>query len=730
MIFALETSDRLVVEAYTLSDAPTAIRRTFERNSSARAEMTALFYEEDLERLGLDPGIVPASTAESSSRLLPPFDVAVVNRLDASDQTGWRPLDVLDGALAAFRTPDFDFAERCAARGGCYDSASGSMTCLSPCPESEIEPVRPPAALVVECPAGWELEPRGRFCDPYPEGELECDDGTFQRPGDSTCQPVGRVCPEPGTWPTDLPESSAERPVLFVDQNDPGREQDADGSIARPFHRIGLALEAAESMPNTLVMISEGTYSESLVLRGAVSLRGTCATATVLQPTGGDGDDSGTVISVQGTSTLEDLTLQRGAYSLVVRTPEARLRVLGVRARYAAAAGLLIQAGDVVVEDTELSARYHGIELSGGNIEARRIHLFGAGAGGVAATGGRIALDAARIERNVTGLVLSSTARATVARSVVRRSDDLGVYADADARFEASSSMFGAEYDGSEASEPEGGVAATGRADVVLTNAWFVGVQSQYAVLAFREGTSSKLEDLAVVDCLSSKSDVVGVHIGGSLDAARLRIDGCAVSLLIDGTATASITDAHFSATDRCLETAGAVSGERWQCDSGRINATQGRVSITDLALDGTPDATETAPCVTTLGTHSFAADRLRLGLEGRDGLHAKAESRVVLRNASVVGNAWAIRASDDAQVELERFDVRASLAAFRVSRELNVTSQFIETSRISARRGVVHDSQIGALIPGRTSVVDLFDHVRYVANDRNFVYYTEESSD
>ncbi|MCB9653012.1 MAG: DUF1565 domain-containing protein [Deltaproteobacteria bacterium] len=732
MLFALETPGHLVVEAYALSEAPTipAFRRTFERNVGERAEMTALFYASELDELGFDPGIVPSSTPGSPERPLPPFDVAVVNRLDASNQTGWIPLPSLEGTLAAFRTPVVDRAERCASQGGCYADASAAPTCLVPCPESQIEDVTPPAPVVVTCPDGWRLEEGGeRFCDPYPDGELECGDGAFQRPGDSACQPIGRTCPEPGAWPSDLPESSAEQPLLFVEQNNPGPEQDADGSIARPFHTIGRALVAARTKPNALVVISEGTYSESIVLEGQVSLRGTCATRTILQPTGGEGDDAGTAISVQGTATLEDLTVQHGAYNFVVQPSEANLRVRGVRARYAADACLQIESGDVFVEDSALGGRLYGVTMSGGNLKAHRVHVVGASAAGIAAGSGSVDLVAAKIDANEVGLALGGRAHATLSRSVLRRSRNVGVYIDGHARFEASSSMFGGKNDGSGNNEYNAGILAREQADTVLTNAWFVDAQKPDGVLIFSEGTKSRLKDIALIGCPSSDVDGVGIDIRGTFTAERLHIADCPVSLLVKATATASIADAYLSANDRGLETEGYVHGERWKLEGGAINGTGGELDVSDLSISGVITI-GSAACVSTDGDISFSAHRVRLDLNGRDGVNARARSSVILKNAFVVGSATAIRASDDARVEIERFDVRASLAGLHVARQFSFITETWGTSRILARQGVVHDAHIGALLFDRTLLIDVFNQVRYVSNDQNFVFVDEESSD
>lgn len=727
MIFALETSGHLAVEAYALTEASTAIERSFVRRSSAQAEMTALFYRADLDQLGLDPGTVPASTRESSSRPLPTFEAAVVNRLGPSGQTGWTQIASLEGSLAAFRTPDVDFSARCASREGCYADASESPACLTPCPESEIAPVLAPAPLVVECPRGWQLEHRGRFCDPYPEGVLECEEGKFQLPGDRSCQPIGRVCPEPGTWPPDLPESSIERPLLFVNQSAPGSEQDADGSTDRPFHTIGRALEAAATRPNALVVISEGTYAESLVLKGHVSLRGSCVSRTVLQPDGGDSDDAGTVIAVQGTSALEDLTLEGGAHGLVVGAAEAQVEARGLRARNTSSASLLIEAGSVFVEDTQLSGRTRGIQLTGGSLEAQRIQIFGAGTAGITATGGRIVLDVAQIETNQVGLAVSGTAEATLARARFLGNHEIGVHPHGDARLEVSSSMFGGVRDASASATDNDGIHAEDRAHVALKNSWFVNAQNTFAALAFNHDTRATLEDIAVVGCPSSNVDAVALHVWSAFNAKRLHVEACPVAMLINSTATASIADAHFLVSDRGFETEGSVFGARWQIDGGVINATGGVVNVTDLEISGA--TVQSGPCMATAGDFSLSANRVRLNLEDRDGLVAKGQSRVSLKNASVVGHAAGLRATDDALIDLENFDVRASLAALHVTQVFSFITETWGASRITARHGLVRDSKIGALVPARASVVDVFDHVRYVSNEQNFVYIDEASA-
>ncbi len=137
-----------------------------------------------------------------------------------------------------------------------------------------MAPALPMLPNMAPCPAGWAeaTTPEGfTYCDPYPEGVLDCEAATMQLPGRRTCERVGATCPI-GDLPEGLP---SDRAILYVLAGGTG-----DGSRERPFGTLADAIAAAPD--GAIVAIGKGRYVERVVLERSIEIRGACPAETVL----------------------------------------------------------------------------------------------------------------------------------------------------------------------------------------------------------------------------------------------------------------------------------------------------------------------------------------------------------------------------------------------------------------------------------------------------------------
>ncbi len=167
-------------------------------------------------------------------------------------------------------------------------------------PETGEATLTPAPPAITPCPDGWR-EALGA-CDPWPEsGPADCPDGQWHFPGEEGCTAIGPACPT-GDFADGLPDDGT---VLFVR----GGESGGDGSRASPFGTIAEALAAVEA--GETIALAKGTFAEAVELPAFVTLRGACATGTVL--TTSDPDAGAVVWADDGAGTVRDLTVSDAA---------------------------------------------------------------------------------------------------------------------------------------------------------------------------------------------------------------------------------------------------------------------------------------------------------------------------------------------------------------------------------------------------------------------------------
>jgi hypothetical protein len=260
-----------------------------------------------------------------------------------------------------------------------------------------IPPVTPPALPEPvdggPCPSGWETMDLGRatVCRPWDDDGPGCADGEVRFPGDDGCQVLGESSCSAGGFPTDVTG-----PVIYVEAG----ATSGDGSMDTPFGTIGEAVVVATS--GDTVAIAGGTYAEEVTLPDGVSLRGACASTTIIE--GADGPLSSAVVTAGEGSAVSDLTLRGG---------RPGLRIDGVAA----------SAARLRVEATHLGIPV----INGGSLDAEEIAVVGTdgepGAGLFLLNAARATVDRAFLEDNLSfGVgVGGEDSELVLRRAVIRR---------------------------------------------------------------------------------------------------------------------------------------------------------------------------------------------------------------------------------------------------------------------------------------------------------------------
>ncbi len=315
-----------------------------------------------------------------------------------------------------------------AGRDADVDADAG--TTLPPAPIAPMPPAPPEAPRMTPCPAGWRQtsdpgEPGVVVCDPWPEGgPLECPASEFHLPGSPGCEPVGSPCPA-GDFPEDLPVGAA---VLYVRAGEP---DGGDGSLGRPFGRIGDAIAAAAG--GEIVAIAKGVYDEGLAIDRTVELRGACASQTMLAPT-----VAGIAVQIRDATTdvaFVDLTIDplvfgvavfEGAlgtrFENVVVASSERIAIVGYPGSSITARNLSVRgANDGIGNGFALQALAATMDLE-------RVAVEGSGSLGIAAFNGAVLTAVDTVVRRTGsagsghGLLIEGTSEATLERTVVRGS--------------------------------------------------------------------------------------------------------------------------------------------------------------------------------------------------------------------------------------------------------------------------------------------------------------------
>lgn len=211
--------------------------------------------------------------------------------------------------------------------GGDASSVAPPRDVVAATPPRAPEAAAPPDTA--GCPWPTRTDDEGvETCWAYP-GEAApppCGAGAFRRPGEPGCVSVGAACPADG-WPAD-PGPAA----LFVRAGATG----GDGTRARPLGSIAAALDRVAG--GGAVALATGTYREAVQVPAGVTIRGACASETIVM--------SGSAITLDG-GALVDLTLE----APVVRTRAGASELRDVIVR-GGSPSLEVPSGSLTLEGT------------------------------------------------------------------------------------------------------------------------------------------------------------------------------------------------------------------------------------------------------------------------------------------------------------------------------------------------------------------------------------------
>ncbi len=183
----------------------------------------------------------------------------------------------------------------------------------------------------------------------------DCPDGKMPILGQDGCHTVGRVCPE-GDWPEDLPSDG---PLLYVKIGGSG-----DGSSPEnPLGSIQQALD--EALPQSWVIVAKGIYDEPLVSSRDVSIRGACATETLINPVFTDEEQAlldvlslelkedfvaGVRVQGEGDRVFEDIGFQSNAIGISIVDVIGTVTLRGVWVREAVLLGIGVAGSRVEID--------------------------------------------------------------------------------------------------------------------------------------------------------------------------------------------------------------------------------------------------------------------------------------------------------------------------------------------------------------------------------------------
>ena len=173
-------------------------------------------------------------------------------------------------------------------------------------PDNKCKHIGPPSA----CASGWSVTQDG-WCEPILPQKKCTAAGTMAMIGKATCQPIGDC----GTGTYGKIKTSAA--TIFVDRSYKGGG--SDGSQAKPYTSIGMALMAASSKAQ--IAVAAGEYAEDLSIGKQVMLEGRCAQMVTIK---GQAKNPTAAVEVQA-----DDTVVRG---LTITGPKSGLHLEKARA--------------------------------------------------------------------------------------------------------------------------------------------------------------------------------------------------------------------------------------------------------------------------------------------------------------------------------------------------------------------------------------------------------------
>jgi len=332
--------------------------------------------------------------------LCAPDGGAALHACDGVDLSRAHDIALPDGGTTTsfLRLPDGGIAGPWPSPGEPGGPPSASWT-----PSGESDDTWSPDAGIPTCAPRWVRLPDGT-CDPAIR--TSCAAGSDPIPGGDCTATTEADCPA-ADYVDVSPESGAATVVRVRAGADPAS---ADGSVSRPFPTIALGLAGAGA--GGWVLVSDGTYGESIALRGSVHVVGRCAARVII-----GGSPMGTSL---GAPTL-------GAHGSSARLDARGLQLHGGGFGLSASDGAQVTLRDIVVD----GATQYGVSATGRGtrIDARRVRitatraLDSSGGPGLAAfDGAHVVVSGAALTTNrlAAALAIGTGSRIEVSDATIR----------------------------------------------------------------------------------------------------------------------------------------------------------------------------------------------------------------------------------------------------------------------------------------------------------------------
>jgi hypothetical protein len=432
-------------------------------------------------------------------------------------------------------------------------------------------PMAPAAPELGPCPDGWRAltsETGVETCEPWPEsGPATCAADEIHLPGHAGCEPIGSACPA-GDFPADLPTSG----VLYVLAG----ATSGDGSEALPFGTIAEATAVAIS--GDVIAVGAGDYSEEVTVPAGVTLRGACATRTVLSSSSFAMERG--VITVGGPDvTLRDLSVGESGRPGIWIGDGATAQVEGVIVDRAFGLAVMVVLGGrmtasrIIVRDTEGlpgGSFGRGLNVEGGGVAEVSESLFernrenavaAASAGSIVRLDDCVVRDTQSDNRGLTGrgLNVQDEASAEASRTVFEQNRGAGILV---GRLGATLTLDqvvvrdtnGQALDG----EDGDGLVVQFLAEARVTRSLFER-NSERGIMVAAEGATLEMSDVVVRDTQGRVSDGergagLVAHSGGSASVTRGLFEGNRqIGVGIGGDGTLTLEDVSIRGTQSQL---------------------------------------------------------------------------------------------------------------------------------------------------------------------------------
>ncbi len=636
--------------------------------------------------------------------------------------------------------------------------AMSAPTIAAPAP-----PAEPALPQLGPCPDGWIeriTEGGASYCDPFPDGIVDCAGATYQRPGDRGCVPIGDPCPT-GDYAEDLPSDA-----IYVKPDAPA----GDGSWSRPFATLTAALAAAPD--GATIALAKGMHPGAITIERDVTIVGACVAETTIFTNGTR------AITAEGdlTLALRDLRIAAEGAAGIVGIGDVMVDLesiyVGPVKRFGVQTAGSMRARRVLVREEQQEASGIGIGhngdledvvivvdggpgiTSGERLSARRVVVRpydGTVASGISIhgtlNGSELAMQAA------TSLGTQGSARSHVERSWLR--------ADAVSEQTMRAALTADSID-VERTFMEGGVNAA--VDVRLVDVvglgtpapspddtWIVHPDATLRLERVRLerprglralGATLILRDVSIVGANPVEADVAiqTVVIGATLDAERVSQRGGRYGGFLFSAAAVSLTDVSISYIDPDVRPqigVAAIDASRVVLDRVRITDAHVAAGIAAIGpgtrIEGSDVAIEEVhgvPGVTSFARGIDVEDGAELSLERVSVAGTRGHGVIAMRDGVVALRELSIDRSEPCAADcgghafgvgVGAYDARLSAERFAVRRASLCGAHLAMTGEIDLAHGTIADSSVAVCVGDDGYDLDrLSDDVAIEGNGRN----------